>query len=193
MGSASNRQFRKWAQGIRISDEQAFEELFQAMYPPLLKFAWRYTGDKHSAQDVVQESFVKLWEIRSNIDPGNSLKAYVYQIVRNRALNYIRDEKEHTPLDTLHPQKMETNNEEISKPDRVPDYHKKMAELIAELPDRQCEAMQLSRFEGLEHEEIAEVMQISPRTVNNHIVSALKTLRKEWNAYKQNQNGGYHE
>lgn len=193
MGSDPNGQFRKWAQKIRTSDEEAFEKLFRALYPPLVKFAWRYTGDKHSAQDVVQESFVKLWEVRSNIEPGSSLKAYVYQIVRNRALNHLRDEKDYTPLDTVHPTKMESDNEEISKPDEAPDYHKKMSELISALPERQCEAMQLSRFEGLEHDEIAEVMQISPRTVNNHIVSALKTLRKEWNAYKQNQNGGRHE
>lgn len=48
---------------------------------------------------------------------------------------------------------------------------------IDELPDRQREALSLSRFEGLSHEEIAEVMEISPATVNNHIVRALKTLR----------------
>jgi len=189
MGSATDQQFKQWARQIRASNERAFSELFHAVYPRMIKFAWRYTRAKSSAQDVVQESFVKLWDVRSNIDPNRSLKAYLYQIVRSRALNHIRDKKEYTPLEDARNQQLKVQSRALTNVIEDPNYDQKMADLIDALPERQREAMQLSRFEGLEHDEIAKVMNISPRTVNNHIVAALKTLRREWNSYKNNQHG----
>ncbi|MDX1638495.1 MAG: sigma factor-like helix-turn-helix DNA-binding protein, partial [Balneolaceae bacterium] len=56
---------------------------------------------------------------------------------------------------------------------------------IEELPRQQQRAFELSRFEGLTHEEIAEVMEIAPRTVNNHIVAALKTLKERYERLKE--------
>ncbi len=189
MGSTTDQQFKQWARQIRASDEGAFSELFHAVYPRMIKFAWRYTRAESSAHDVVQESFVKLWDVRTNIDPDRSLKAYLYQIVRSRALNHLRDKKEHTPIEDAHDQQLKVQSQALTNVIEDPNHAQKMAELIDNLPERQREAMQLSRFEGLEHDEIAKVMNISPRTVNNHIVAALKTLRKEWNSYKNNQHG----
>ena len=187
MGSATDQNFKKWAERICMSDEEAFAELFHAVYPRMIKFAWRYTRAKSSAHDVVQESFVKLWKVRENVDPQGSLKAYLYQIVRSRALNHLRDNKDHSRIEDADPGKLKTQSEVLTEISEQNNYDEKMAEWISELPERQREAIQLSRFEGLEHDEIAKVMDISPRTVNNHIVAALKTLREEWNAYKSNQ------
>lgn len=193
MTTATEQKLKKWARGIRVSDEEAFGEFFHALYPRMVKFAWRYTGTKSSAHDVAQESFIKLWEVRDRVDPNRSLKAYLYQIVRSRALNHIRDKKEHTPIEDTDTDKMKVESRALANITENENYDKKMAKLIAELPQRQREAMRLSRFEGLEHDEVAEVMQISPRTVNNHIVAALKTLRKEWNDFKSNQMDESHE
>src|SRR5699024_11721420 len=65
---------------------------------------------------------------------------------------------------------------------------KEMLLLIHPPPGRQGGGLKVSRFEGLDHDEVACVMDISPRTVNNHIVSALKTLREQWNEHKENSN-----
>lgn len=189
MGSATDQKFREWAQQIRTSDEDAFAEFFHAVYPQMVKFAWRYTRSESDAHDVVQESFVKLWKLRENVDPNQSLRAYLYQIVRSRALNHLRDKDDYTPIEDTNENTLKVRSSVLSNISENENYDKKMAELISNLPDRQQEAMELSRFEGLEHDEVAEVMQISPRTVNNHIVAALKTLRKEWKAFKSKQNG----
>lgn len=191
MGSAADQKFKEWARRIRTSDEDAFAELFRAIYPRMVKFAWRYTRAESDAHDVVQESLVKLWELRENIDPDQSLRAYLYQIVRSRALNHLRDNKKHAPIEDTNADNLKVENrilDNINEPESK-NYDDKMAEFISDLPDRQREAIELSRFEGLEHDEIAEVMNISPRTVNNHIVAALKKLRKKWNTFKSNQNG----
>lgn len=193
MESATEQKLKQWARGISVSNQEAFGEFFHSLYPQMVKFAWRYTGAKSTAHDVAQESFIKLWEVRERVDPNRSLRAYLYQIVRNRALNHIRDKKEHTPIEDTDADKMKVESRALSNITEDKNYDEKMAKLIANLPQRQREAMELSRFEGLEHDEVAEVMQISPRTVNNHIVAALKTLRKEWNHFKNNQMDESHE
>lgn len=191
MDNRQKKEIRRLARGIKASDEEAFSQLFNRTYPRLVKFSWRYTKSKPSAEDVVQESFVKLWEKRNNIKPGRSLMAYLFQIVRNRSLNYLRDEGlPMRPLDDL-PDKFLKAEEPSPEIDNSKDEQgKQMLNWINKLPDRQREAIKLSRFEGFDHEEIAHIMEISDRTVNNHIVSALKTLKKKWKTYKTNQNNG---
>jgi RNA polymerase sigma-70 factor (ECF subfamily) len=177
------------ARRIKSSDEKAFSELFHRTYPRLVRFSWRYTQAKPAAEDVVQESFVKLWEKRRSIDPGQSLMAYLFKIVRNRSLNAVRDRArinmkiDDLPNGTL---KTDTFTTEINPAED--EAGEKMLGWINQLPKRQRESIRLSRFEGFDHEEIASIMNISSRTVNNHIVEALKTLRKNWNEYKINKN-----
>ena len=141
-------------------------------------YAHRFLKDKADATDIVQNAFIKVWENRSNLDPNQSLVAYMYTIVRNLSLNFIRDhQQKHAELDertlTIH-DKPDIFYESDSSPREV------IKVLVEALPERQREAFELSRIDGLQHEEIAEIMDVSPRTVNNHIVSALKSLRKAY-------------
>jgi len=132
----------------------------------------RFVNDKADAMDIVQDVFIKLWNFRTNIDPNKSLTSYLYTAVRNHSLNFLRD----------HSSKTEVLDEEIILDDQDQSNEdslllRDLKKCIDELPERQREAFELSRFEGLQHDEIAGIMEISARTVNNHIVAALKTLR----------------
>lgn len=144
----------------------------------------RYTHDRAAAKDVVQDCFVKLWQKRMYIDPEKPLKSYLYTMVRNRALNMIRNqagvEVNHDMAN--HISEAATNEESDQEGDSLEEF---FIQCIEQLPDRQKEAFELSRFEGLDHEEIAEVMNLSPKTVNNHIVAALRFLREHYSLHKQ--------
>ena len=100
----------------------------------------------------------------------------MYTIVRNLCLNFIRDHQSRTA--DLNEAGVLTIHQETEIDDPV-DLESMLTELLEGLPERQREAFELSRFDGLTHEEIADVMDVSPRTVNNHLVAALKTLRAE--------------
>ena len=176
----SDDSFTQWSERLQSSDQRAFSELFEAMHTALLRYAWRFTGDQEAAQDVVQDAFLKVWQIRQDIDPDRSLKALLYTIVRNLSLNHNRA-AQHTngvfPEYDLH--------------DHAPsaDQHldasmldKRLRRFIDQMPERRREAFMLSRYEGLSHDEIAQVMDLTPRTVNTHIVLALKDLRKHLGA-----------
>ncbi len=176
----SDDSFIRWSERLQSSDQHAFSELFEAMHVVLLRYAWRFTGEQEAARDIVQDAFLKLWLIRAEIDPQRSLKALLYTMVRNLALNHKRAAL-HTsgvfPEHDLHDRAPAADLlvEASMLGDRLRLY-------IEQMPERRREAFMLSRFEGLSHEEIAQVMNLTPRTVNTHIVLALKDLRNRLGA-----------
>lgn len=185
MEKPEQEQFEHWAEKIRQSDRRAFDSLFRSVYPQLVKFAATYTKEKSSANDIVQDSFVSLWQNRLSIDPKQSLKAYLYRIVRNRSLNYLRNRSSEIAKSEIIVEEKLQPAEQVESNENVDKLSEKFGEWIEQLPERQQEAFELSRFEGLNHEEIANVMDVSPKTVNNHIVAALKQLRSKYEEYAE--------
>jgi len=181
--------YTELAQSIKEGNRNAFEELFKSFFPIGVRFASRYIGEKAFAKDIVQNIFFKLWTNRNQIDPSKSFKTYLFTMIRNASLNHVRDYNNRFDIsDDL--QSVENLNEQNfnfeSNADELSQFFKTW---ISELPERQKEALELSRYEGLSHDEIAEVMNISARTVNNHIVAALKTLKEQYNQYLNRKDG----
>ncbi|MEX2466403.1 MAG: RNA polymerase sigma-70 factor [Gemmatimonadota bacterium] len=175
--------FRVWARRIRESDSSALEAFFRAVHGPLVRYATRFVPEA-SAEDVVQDAFVRIWNGRERIDPSQSLKAFAYRTVRNLSLNRIRDGK---TREALLAERYEPPVSATPDPDddlARSDLADHLRDWIDALPARQREALELSRFEGLTHEQVAEAMGVSPRTVNNHLVKALRTIRDRVRAYE---------
>lgn len=191
MKKLTEQQFNEWAKRVSRSDRQAFDELFRSFYPGMVHFAMRYLKDKTVSKDIVQDCFISLWQTRSWIDPSRSLKNYLLTMVRNKALNAIRDR---SLLDVDHDLASDGSAGSVvmAMDDEDDNAGSSLEELlkswINELPDRQKEALSLSRFKGFDHEEIAVVMNVSPKTVNNHIVAALRTLRDRYEQYENHSN-----
>ncbi|MDX1548165.1 MAG: RNA polymerase sigma-70 factor [Rhodothermales bacterium] len=171
----SEDSFVQWSHRLQSSDQRAFSELFRAMHTTLLRYAWRFTGEQEAARDIVQDAFLKLWQIREEVDPSRSLKALLYTMVRNLALNHVRAAQ--YTNDTLPEYDLHDRAPGADQQVEAAMLDERLRRFIHEMPDRRREAFMLSRFEGLSHEEIAQVMSLTPRTVNTHIVLALKDLR----------------
>lgn len=200
MDALNDEQLKNWAAGIRNSDEESFDKLFTSLYPRLKHFARGYTRNGEAASDIVQDAFVSLWKHRTNIEPEKSITSYLFMSVRNKALNYIRDyrnkiahfENGTTEIADSDNYRFEyeydygyTDNQQRldSRADALAVHFKKW---INELPSRQKQAFTLSRYDGFDHDEIADIMDISPNTVNNHIVAALEYLKSQYQQYKDN-------
>ncbi|MDX1670918.1 MAG: RNA polymerase sigma-70 factor [Balneolaceae bacterium] len=180
MERATAEQIRVWAARISESDQKAFDSLFRTYYPRLVRYSIRYTNSKSVSRDIVQDAFVILWEKRKEIEPELAVAGLLYRIVRNRSLNYIRDHSVEV-LGIEHPDRLEHESQtDFTEESNSQLLLKQLKSWIRELPDRQREAFRLSRFEGLDHEEIALVMDISVNTVNNHIVAALNKLKTRY-------------
>jgi RNA polymerase sigma-70 factor (ECF subfamily) len=181
--------FADWTQRLRASDAGALNELMEAMHPVLLGYATRIAGERDAAYDILQEAFIKLWRVRSTLDPERSLKALIYRIVYTLALNDQRMKRRETMAHTTLQTEAETR---VATPDEELDAGRlgeRMSAWIGELPPRRQEAFRLSRFEGLSHEEIAEVMDLAPQTVTKHIMLALQFLRDRFRSYKASEQG----
>lgn len=168
------------------SNKDAFEQLFRQLYASLVKFSYKYTKDKPAASDVVQEAFINVWQIRETLTPNQSIKTYMYRTVRNLSLNHNRDESR--VMNGLETENLMSENEQPYNEHNqlVTDTRMHLIKKwINKLPDRQKDVLKLSRFEGLSHEEIADVLDISKRTVNNHIVAAMKNMKKYYDEYTE--------
>lgn len=179
---------KQLAERIKRSDRKAFDELFRVLYTGLFRFARSITRDEAAAYDAIQEAFFNLWLRRKHINPDRLLRSYIYTSVRNQCLNAIRQNNNTIPESDFSNHKsdgiQQQNQHENTQADQLSELFRNW---ISELPDRQREAFELSRYDGLEHEEIADIMNLSPKTVNNHIVLALQTLKKQYKQYKEHQ------
>ncbi len=172
---------------LKGSDAKAFEELFRLTRDELLRYVHAVVRDGPAAHDLVQDVFVALWGLRESLDPEQPLKAFLYRMARNRAYRYLRDERAHAEKHVWLQRREAARQTESVRPDAEMDADLLAGRLqawIDELPERQREALVLSRFHELSHRDIAAVMGISPNTVNNHIMRALEHLQSRVQAFE---------
>ncbi|MEL7587153.1 MAG: RNA polymerase sigma-70 factor [Prolixibacteraceae bacterium] len=164
-------------------NKKAFEILFRKYYGRLCAYAASFVSQNETAEDLVTEVFLNLWEKKETVQINDSVSAYLFRSVRNSCLNYLTREKSRRLMVsvhevTLHQIKMEYTPSE-NPPDRLMDeeLRKKISEEIEKLPEQCREIFQLSRMEELSHKEIAKKLGISENTVKVQIYRALIKLR----------------
>lgn len=177
MGNETEGQFRAWSIAIRSSDREAFAALFQEMHDPLFRYADYIVHDRDAAADLIQDVFTKIWQVRDTLDPERSLKALLFQMVRNLSLNHERHRKRHRTEDLDAGMQIGSNEHSIEDVLDADTLSGQIEIWIDSMPERRREAFLLSRREGLSHEEISNLMGLAPKTVNNHIVLALQFIR----------------
>lgn len=171
------------ADRIRSGDERAFEQMFREHYATLMAFAVRYAGDRASAEELVQGLFADLWVNRARWQIRSSVRAYLFSAVRNRALNARRrarierdwDEAEtrsHTDALQWEPPLADDALERDEATTRL-------RRALASLPERCRLTMQLRWRDQLSYAEIAEVLSISIKGVENQLARGLKALREK--------------
>lgn len=166
---------------LKASDRAAFERIFRLLREDLVRYAARLTGDGQAAHDLVQDVFLDCWHLRETLDPDRPLRPFLYRMARNRALRYLRDTRTHARKEAELFAERTSGPAAPADPGAAIDAARLGEELqrwLAALPERQREALVLSRFHQFSHREIAAIMDVSPRTVNNHIMRALEHLQR---------------
>lgn len=163
---------------IKDGDRQAFRAVFEKYYVRLHRFVWGHVHSKTVAEELVQDLFTTLWEKRDEIELEHSIKAYLFRAARNKSIDWLRHKKVE---DEWREEKRQINREN-KQPDMSKRLHDKqmLAEVkqaISEMPKRRREVFMLSRYEDMTYKEIAELLDISPSTVETHMSKALEELR----------------
>lgn len=165
---------------IRRGEEHAFEELFFEYFSELCAFALQMTRSHQQAKDIVQQVFEKIWERRDSLNIKRSLKAYLYKSVRNTALNNIDKRKTRKNMrEEFSSQKYQAPREPIKRDGVNSKLVNRIWDIVSEMPQRRQSVFVLHRRHGLSYKEIAKVLEISRKTVENHMGLALKDIRAQ--------------
>ena len=162
---------------LQQGDKKAFNALFRKYYPTLCAYAHRFV-DLVDAEEIVQDVMLWLWENREILLIESSLSQYLLKMIYHRALNRIAQKEVKYRADTLF---YEKNQAMIYDVDfyQIEELTKLIHTAIAALPESYREAFIMHRFKDMSYKEIAELLNISTKTVDYRIQQALKLLRKE--------------
>jgi RNA polymerase sigma-70 factor (ECF subfamily) len=158
-------------------DEPAFEQVFKTYFKSLHAYAFTFLNDETEAEEIVQQVFFKLWERSESLSLAGSVAAYLYRAVHNECLNYLKHRKVKTSYQLHVAYRMKNQAEQSPGKMMSKELEQKFTEALNELPEQCRIVFQLSRFEEMKYREIADKLDISVKTVENHMGKALKLLR----------------
>lgn len=159
-----------------ICSQKVFENIFNTYAKDLKRFLFFKTQDMDLAEDILQDAFIKLWENCENVT-FSKLKSYLYTVANNLFLNTIKHQKIVLKHKTNSLRIVENETPEFLLVEK--EFLNKIETVIASLPQKQREVFLLNRIEKKKYKEIAEMLNISIKTVEKRMHFALKTMRKE--------------
>lgn len=168
---------RDWVLALKDDDAEAFNKLFGQYAKRLFYFSLGYLKSKYEAEEIVQEVFYKIWENRKSLNPELSFKAYVFKIAYHRINEVFRK----LTLDQNYRHEVITRSlDQDNNLDERSDYHSLLElveTIVGNLPPRQKDIFIKRKQQGMSVKEIALVLEIAPKTVENHLTEALKSIK----------------
>lgn len=165
---------------LRDSDTGALDVLYLLYASKVRDFAMRFLGNSTDAEDITHDIFLKLWERRSEADKIRSLKAYLFHMTRNAILNQFKRNNVHDRF--LAAGNFDTADEYTVQKVSTDDLLCMVELAIDNMPEQRRKVFRMSRYENMSYSEISQALDISPKTVQYHISSALAELRKLLNS-----------
>ena len=158
-----------------MSEKYNFDDIFGKLYPSVCLVANNFLHDMDVSQDIAQEVFIKFWKIRSNYNTINSIKTYLYVMVKNSCINYLKKE-------SLKSRYLESSDKEIFENFKntilEEETYRILYQAINELPEQSAKIMKLT-LDGLQNQEISERLGVSVNTVKTLKYNSIKKLRSQ--------------
>lgn len=168
---------------IRQGDRSAFERLFYKHHQSLFHFALSITRSRDLAGDIIQDVFLKIWRNRQEWHIKVDVSVYLYQAVRNQSLNTLQAHKSRNQLEHRFQEEYQASLEWVAEDpfldEKKSQQIKQIWRIVESMPEKRRAVFHLHKKHGLSYQEIAEVCDISIRTVENHIAQSLQYIRSE--------------
>lgn len=159
-------------------NEKAFSTLFLSYISTLKSFALRFTRSEHAAEEIIQEAFVRIWLNRDKLEHVENIKAYIYKYVSNECLSHIKKKaRENKVIGLFNSSQTDSDNVTMDSV-HLNEIHRIVMDAVEKLPLQRRKVYQLSRGEGKTIPEIAQILKLSPNTVKNTLVVALRQIRE---------------
>ena len=165
---------------IKEGKKHAFQKLYETYAPRLYKFAMAYLKNESEAEELVQNVFIKIWEKREDLDHSKNLKSYIYKLSINTIYVFIRKRNiENAFIDYAKNNYKEDDNNTWHTV-ILNEMQANLSKLVAKLPEQQRKIYHLSKEKGMTNDEIARELDLSKRTVENHLYRALTYLKENF-------------
>jgi RNA polymerase sigma-70 factor (family 1) len=163
---------------IASGDQAAFQQIYTGFYKRLYQFALAIVKTRETAEEIVEDVFVRIWQKRQDISSIRNLRVYLYTATKNASLNYLSRKARASvtePFDHIHVELSETalNPEQILITTEI---HQKILRTVEALPPRCKMIFKLVREDGLQYKEIAEILNISVNTIDAQMAIAVKRI-----------------
>ncbi len=158
-------------------DQLVFKMIYDHYSQRIFRYAFNFVKDEAWAEEIVQDTFLKLWNARLGLDPAGDIWLYLYVLCKRLCLSRLREINRTKSLQERFLMTIENIDTQQEENVVTRDLESFITRVVEHLPYRQKEIFRLSRYEGFTHKEIAEKLNISVNTVKNHMVLALKEIR----------------
>ncbi len=167
---------KEWFGQLKRGEAAGLEALFRVHHAPLCLAALRIVREESSAEDIVQDFFLHLWLQREQLTEVDNISAYFHRSIRNRCLNFLRHQKRIPKGEGEMPEVPLLDNSPLADLE-LRDLQARVNTAIDSLPERCRLVYVLKQFEDMSYKEIADQLDISPKTVENQMNRAYKFLR----------------
>jgi RNA polymerase sigma-70 factor (ECF subfamily) len=165
--------------GLKNGDYSAFDVLFKKYVKKLYAFVISITKDSFMAEEISQDVFARVWEKRARIDEHYSFQSFLFAVTYNETISHLRKTKaEKIKIESFTSYKNTSTNETEYEVE-FRNLESITSTIIENFPDKRRQIFKMSREQGLTNKEIAQVLGISVKTVENQMTVALKKLREE--------------
>jgi RNA polymerase sigma-70 factor (ECF subfamily) len=159
---------------IKNGDQKAFEKFFNRHYDHLYRFMVSRNMSHEEARDLAQKAFVMIWEKREGIDENKSLRSYLFTIAYTRMLNHVEYQSKFKDIE------LPDDETSVKNTDNTIDYKELIQviqKIISEMPEKRGMVFDLCFMQEFTYKETADALDVSPKTVENHMTLAFKDLR----------------
>lgn len=177
--SDTSEPIKGWLTQIaRHDDARAFRRLFETLYPELMQFALYYVKVRETAEEIVQDVFLKIWQIRGTLPAILNFRAYLFTTTRNRCLNHLQRKSQSVPLqlDSAAAADAVGDDNDPQQALELADTQQRIRAAVDALPPQCRLIFQLVKEQGFSYREVADLLTLSPRTVETQIGIALKKI-----------------
>ncbi|WP_423127991.1 RNA polymerase sigma factor [Gaoshiqia sp. Z1-71] len=170
---------RQLLKRLKGGDMNAFQLVFAAYSQNLLHFTFSYLKDQYEAEEIVQDVFLRIWEIRKDIDEEKSFKSFIYRMTVNKVFNHLKHQVVRKKYEAYLSQSVQSFDESPEARLHYQELEEKIRGILQKLPEQQRNIFQMSRMDGLSNSEISDKLELSIRTVENQIYRANKFLKEQ--------------
>lgn len=162
---------------VKEDSKEGFRLLYERYASGIQSFAYNYLREKHDAEELVQDVFLKIWEKRATLNHTANVRAFIFKIAINAIYDFIKRKNIQQAFQDFVASTQNTSDEtweQVVHNDMISQIN----EITAQMPEQRLKIFKLSKEQGLTNEEIAEKMGLSKRTIENQLYRAICYLKK---------------